>query len=322
MVSVRDRPCRQFLSLPNGVPSHDTFRRVISLLNPKRFEELFTRWVNRLQETFRGVVAIDGKSLRRSFNHQRELGPLHLVQAWSVEHGLVLGQEAVSDKSNEITAIPELLEQLSVAGNIVTIDAMGCQKEIAAKIRKKKADYVLALKKNHGDLFDDVELYFQSAAENDFHEFAGTTHQTVEKGHGRIETRRYFFTTDIGWSGADAEWKDLAAFGMVEATREINGKASTERRFYLTSLQSSAEEFATAVRGHWGIENSLHWVLDIVFREDESRTSDRNGARNLALLRKIALNLMKRDSSYKASLHNKRRRAAWDPEYLLLLLSS
>jgi predicted transposase YbfD/YdcC len=315
---VREQWFSKFLRLPNGIPSHDTFRRVFSLLNPKRFEELFTCWVRCLEETLRGVVAIDGKSLRRSFDGARELGPLHLVQAWSVDHGLVLGQEVVSGKSNEMTAIPQLLDQLSVEGNIVTIDAMGCQKDIAEEIRDKKADYVLALKRNHGNLYEDVELYFQTATVDDF---SGTTYETVEKGHGRIETRKYFLTNDVAWSGADAEWKDLAGFGMVEATREIHGITSTERRYYLTSLTSSAEEFGKAVRGHWGIENSLHWVLDVVFREDDSRVRERHAAQNLALLRKIALNVIKRDSSYKASLRAKRLRATWDPDYLLTLLT-
>jgi len=314
---------RQFLKLPNGVPSHDTFRRVFSLLSPEKFVGVFSKWVSALSEATDGeIVAIDGKTLRGSFDRASDKAALHVVNAWSCANGLVLGQVEVDGKSNEITAIPKLVEILELSGCTVTIDAMGCQKDIAEQIRDEGADYVLALKGNHGDLYEDVKLYFESHKSNDFADFKGEKHETVDGDHGRIETRRYYLETDIEWSGADAVWKDLAGFGMVEATREVNGKVSTETRYYLTSLTGSAEELARAVRNHWQVENSMHWVLDVAFREDDCRTRDRRAAQNFSLLRKIALNLLKNEKSVKVGVKGKRLRAGWDNQYLLRVLGA
>jgi len=314
---------RQFLKLPNGVPSHDTFRRVFSLLSPEKFVGVFSKWVSALSEATDGeIVAIDGKTLRGSFDRASDKAALHVVNAWSCANGLVLGQVEVDGKSNEITAIPKLVEILELSGCTVTIDAMGCQKDIAEQIRDEGADYVLALKGNHGDLYEDVKLYFESHKSNDFADFKGEKHETVDGAHGRIETRRYYLETDIEWSGADAVWKDLAGFGMVEATREVNGKVSTETRYYLTSLTGSAEELARAVRSHWQVENSMHWVLDVAFREDDCRTRDRRAAQNFSLLRKIALNLLKNDKSVNVGVKGQRLRAGWDNQYLLSVLGA
>jgi predicted transposase YbfD/YdcC len=312
----------QFLELPHGIPSHDTFRRVFMLLNPHKFAEAFVEWIRALSEGSKGaLVALDGKTLRRSFDRVREQAPIHLISAWCTKNRMTLGQYKVDGKSNEITAIPKLLELLDLRDCTVTIDAMGCQKSIAGNVRDAGADYMLALKSNHGDLYEDVKLYFETQASHDFAEFSGTLHQTVDADHGRIETRKYAITADIEWTGADAEWKDLAAIGMVEATREINGKTSLEQRFYLTSFRGDAKQFAELVRGHWQIENCAHWILDVAFREDDSRARAGNSAENFALLRRIALNLLKNETSIKLGVKNKRLCAGWSEEYLLKVLA-
>lgn len=314
---------REFLELPNGIPSHDTFRRVFSLVDPKQFADIFTKWIGAISEATDGeVVAIDGKTLRGSFDKSSGKAALHIVNAWSCANGVVLGQVEVDGKSNEITAIPKLLELLELSGCIVTIDAMGCQKDIAQKIREHGADYVLALKGNHGDLHEDVKIHFDAHISSDFEDFEGDFYETVDGDHGRIETRRYYLDDDISWSGADAVWRDLASFGMVESVREIDGKETREIRFYLTSLKGSAKEFAKAVRNHWQIENSMHWVLDVAFREDECRTRDRVAAQNFSLLRKIALNLLKNEKSVKVGVKGKRLRAGWDNKFLLKVIGA
>jgi len=303
---------REFLELRNGVPSHDTFRRVFSILDKDKFLEVFTNWTSALSEaTEKGVVAIDGKSLRRAMDRKTGLTPIHLVQAWSYEAGICLGQLAVREKSNEIDAIPRLLELLSLKGCTVTIDAMGCQKEIAAKIVEKEAGYALALKKNHPTLHAAVENYFKETPEDKLQ-----IYETTDGGeHGRIEVRKYLLSTDIAWSGADTQWDGLKAFGAVISTREINSKITTETRLYLTTL-TDVKEFGAAVRNHWSIENSLHWVLDVNFNEDSSRAHVGNSAFNLALLRKFALNLIKKESSQKMSFKGRKLMATWDTDYM------
>ena len=318
---AKEKWFKTFLKLPNGIPSHDTFRRVFLLLEPEKFADCFLSWISAVSQVTKGeVVALDGKTLRRSFDKASEQSALHMVSAWSSSNQVSLGQIQVDEKSNEITAIPKLLDILNVSGCIVTIDAMGCQKDIAAKIRDNAADYVLALKGNQGDLHADVELFFQTEKATHFKEFKGDFYETTDGEHGRIEVRRYFTTNEIDWLGADAEWKDIRSIGLVERERTVEGKTSMESAYYISSLDSSAQVFGNAVRSHWGIENSMHWVLDIAFREDESRVRKGNGPQNFAMLRKIALNLLKTEKSAKIGVKEKRLNAGWDHDYLIRVL--
>lgn len=312
----------RFLKLPNGIPSHDTFGRVFALLDPRQFSECFTNWTHSLRQSFAAeIVAIDGKTLRRSHDRAKGREPIHMVSAWARENGLVLGQRKVDSKSNEITAIPELLRALDLAGCIVTIDAMGCQKQIAQVIGEAQADYVLALKGNQGRLHAEVESFLEDAQVNGF---AGVAHdflETSEQGHGRRETRRYWITEEIAWLTAHDQWANLRAIGMVESSREHQGQVTTERRFYLCSVGADAPAFARAVRGHWAIENSLHWSLDVSFGEDRCRVRTGHAAENFAILRHLVLNLLKADTTKKVGLKAKQKCAGWDHHYLLSLLS-
>lgn len=311
-----------FLKLPHGIPSHDTFGRVFALLDPRQFSECFTNWTRNMRKSFHAeIVAIDGKTLRRSHDRAKGRESIHMVSAWARENGLVLGQRKVDSKSNEITAIPELLRTLDLAGCIVTIDAMGCQKQIAQEICQAKADYVLAVKGNQGILHAEVESFLEEAQ---IHSFAGVPHdflKTSEQSHGRRETRRYWVTEDIAWLSAHAQWAKLLSIGMVEATREYQGQTTMERRFYISTLGADAQTFARAVRGHWAIENSLHWSLDVSFCEDQSRVRVGHAAENFAILRHLALNLLKADITKKVGLKAKQKCAGWDHNYLLSLLS-
>ncbi len=315
-----------FLELPDGIPSHDTFNRVFSALDPHAFLECFGQWVQGICPNLSDeVVAIDGKALRRALN-QGEAIP-YIVSAWACEHGLALGQVKVDEKSNEITAVPQLLNALKLKGAIVTLDAMGCQKDIASHIIQRQADYVLALKGNHATALEEVKAFFEDAVPPCATQCAPTAdaarmdfYQTIDKGHGRIETRRYWQSTDLGWFEDKGLWKGLKSFGMVESIRRQKGKNTIERRYYLSSLPLDARRFAHAVRGHWGVENNLHWCLDIIFREDDNRARTRNAAQNLASLRRIALNLLKKEQTNKDFLRGKRFAAALDPNYLLHLL--
>ena len=314
---------RTFLELPNGIPSHDTFRRVFMLLDPRKFGECFMNWTAALNSnTNKEIIALDGKTIRHSFDVASEQSALHIVSAWSSTNNISLGQIRVENKSNEITAIPKLLDILDVSGAIVTIDAIGCQKEIASKVIENDADYVLCLKGNQGNLHEDVELFFQTQKSNNFNdeEFNFSVYETTDGEHGRIEIRRYYTTNDIEWLGADAVWRNIGSIGMVERERTVGGKTSFETNYYISSLTSNAEVFADAVRNHWGIENSLHWVLDMAFREDESRILKDNSPENFALLRKIALNLLKKDASLKVGIKAKRLKCGWDHNYLLRVL--
>ena len=310
-----------FLTLANGIPSHDTFNRVFRALDPEAFEKCFVSWVNSLRETIsKEIVAIDGKTVRRSFDNASGQSAIHIVGAWARENELVLGQVAVDDKSNEITAIPKLLRLLDLEGCIVTIDAMGCQKTIAVDIREQGADYVLELKKNHGNLFAATQTFFEGHSLEDFADLPHEYHETADGNHGRSEIRRYWITSEIAWSGAEADWQDLQSIAMVERIRTLGDKTETEIHFYLTSLNANAPQFARAARGHWSVENSLHWTLDVTFREDEARARKDHAAQNFATLRKIALNLIKTDKARKGSIRAKRRIAALDETYLLQLL--
>jgi predicted transposase YbfD/YdcC len=317
---------KSFLPLPNGIPSHDTFNRVFARLNPEQFQECFLEWVQDLVRAtggqIKGVVAIDGKSVCGSRDAPSGKGPIQMVSAWADSNGMVLGQVKVDDKSNEITAIPTLLRLLDLEGCIVTIDAMGCQKEIAAAITEGGGDYVLALKGNHSVLHQDVITTFNEGMDTHFKGMRHQTHETIEKGHGRIERRCYYLVDDplyMRYLDQQEEWLGLCSVGMVEAERKVAGVISKERRYYLCSV-SSVREFAGAARGHWGIENALHWVLDVAFREDHSRTRTDHAAHNFAILRHIALNLLKAEKSVKVGVKGKRLNCGWDHSYLFKVL--
>lgn len=316
---------KTFLSLPNGIPTHDTFNRVFQALDPQAFLECFIKWTEGLRTAVAGeIVAIDGKALRRSINRSNGKSLCHVVSAWATENGLALGQIKVDEKSNEITAIPGLVRSLKLSGCIVTIDAMGCQKKIAREIVEANADYVLSLKGNQKTVHEEVKSFMgnladqwqkapQSVKEVSYHE-------TVEKDHGRIETRRFWQSDNVEWFTDLKEWENLRSFGMIESTRDVKGETTSERRYFLSSLPLDVKQFAKATRNHWGVENSLHWVLDVVFNEDQSRVRTGFAAQNLAALRRMAINALKREPS-KRSMRLKIKRAGWDNDYLLAILA-
>lgn len=313
---------KQFLELPHGIPSHDTFRRVLSRLKPDELSQCFVRWTEALRESLDGdIVAIDGKTLRRSFDHAASQGAIHMVSAWANAHRLVLGQLKVDDKSNEITAIPTLLRMLELEGAIVTIDAMGCQKEIAKTITEQGAEYVLALKDNHPTLHEEVQRLFDDIKAERLDDLTSARHTTVDADHGRLETRHYWITSDIECLGVKGSWANIASVGLVESQREVGGAVSIEQRYFLTSLPCDAVRFAQAVRQHWGVENALHWVLDVSFREDDCRIRQGHGAQNMAVLRHMALNLLRREAGHKRGIKARRKRAGWDRDYLLQVLT-
>jgi predicted transposase YbfD/YdcC len=310
---------KTFLRLRNGAPTHDTYNRVFQALDPNSFSDCLARWTQSVRAMLGGeVVALDGKAVRRALNQGEDTRVI--VSAWATESGLLLGQRKVRDKSNEITIVPELLRALELAGCIVTADALHCQKNIAREIVEADADYVLALKGNQGTAFTEIKTFLDEAiARQEPHL---VSHQTTEKGHGRLEIRRYWQTEAITWFADREDWEGLRSVGVVEARREIRGRESVERRYYLSSLRPDAEKFARAVRGHWGVENQLHWVLDVVFGEDQSRARTGHAAENLAATRRLAVNLLRRDKTCKRSIKGKLMRAAIDPDYLKLILST
>ena len=314
---------KTFLELPNGIPSHDTVSRVFARLEPSKLQECFVSWVKAIAQLSEGeVIAIDGKSVRHSYDKGKGKGAIHMVSAWASENRLALGQVKVADKSNEITAIPQLLNILDIQGCIVTIDAMGAQKEIANQITEQGADYVLSLKGNQGNLHQDVQQLFDWASKTDFKDIEHELYQTIDKGHGRLEKRRYYLLGNVEYLVDAHQWKGLKRVGMIESERHIEGKpTTTERRYYLTSLDGGVERFARASRGHWGIENRLHWSLDVVFREDDSRIRSDHSPENMTLIRKIALNLLTKEPS-KGSKKRKRLKAGWDNDFLIQVLLS
>lgn len=309
----------QFLVLEKGIPSHDTFNRVFSVIDSSAFAKSFMAWAETLAERVKKVIAIDGKSLCATKSEVQGLGPLHLVNVWCCENQLVLGQERVADKSNEITAIPLLLDLLEISGSVITIDAMGCQKEICEKIIEKQADYVLSLKGNQGNLHKDVGLYFQSI-ESGRLKPEPHSHRVVEKNHGRIEEREYFAVSLP--KGLHSEgWKKLTSIVKVRAKRTIQEKVSTEDRYFISSIAAeNIVEISNAVRSHWQVENSLHWRLDMSFNEDRWRSKEGNAAENMAIINKMALNLLKKENTSKVGVKNRRLLAGWDEQYLAKVL--
>ncbi len=321
---------KTFLSLKNGIPSHDTFNRVFAALDPQAFGACFMAWTQSLRAAVaQEIVALDGKTLRRAL--AADQNSKVIVSAWAHSNGLVLGQLKVADKSNEITALPKLLRALELSGCIVTVDAMGTQKQIAKEIKEADADYVMALKGNHEVVHQEVKSFLDATVAEAVGPHppgarpsaavAGlATLQTVEKDHGRQETRRYYQSAALDWFADRAQWEGLQTVGMVEAEREVGGKRTMERRYYLSSLPLGVETFARAVRGHWAVENSLHWVLDVQMGEDDSRARTGYAAENLATLRRLALNLLKREATKKRGIRGKQLNASWDHAYLLRLL--
>lgn len=321
---------KTFLRLRNGIPSHDTFNRVFAALDPKEFLDCFLRWTQSLrQAVHQEIVALDGKALRRALDQGESLK--YVVSAWAESNGLVLGQLKVADKSNEITAVPELLRVLELSGCIVTTDAMGCQKKVAKEIIEADADYVLALKGNQETVHEEVKSFLDATLLEQqtprpkgakLSPAAATlaSLETVEKDHGRLEVRRYYQSDRLDWFADRSKWEGLKSFGMIESLREVDGQTTTERRYYLSSLPLDIKTFARAVRSHWGVENKVHWIMDVCFREDQSRARAGYAAENLATLRRLALNLLRQEKTKKRGIKGKQLNAGWDHAYLLRLL--
>ena len=317
---------RRHLKLPNGIPGKDTFRRVLSLLHPAAFQQCFQEWLSSLsvssddESDSNRHIAIDGKTLRRSHDKKKGLGPLHIVSAWASDRGITLGQVATDEKSNEITAIPQLLDIIDLEDAIVTIDAAGCQKTIAAQIVRGKGDFVLALKGNQGKLLDDVRLLMDCHIQDDFASCPVSRYVEVEQGHGRLESRSYYQITAPTYLHGRSEWKGLKTIGAAVRVYEENGVEKSDTRYYVSSLRRNGKRFANAVRNHWAIENTLHWSLDMTYREDESRVRNRTFADNLSWLRRMTLSLIKQHPGKQSNIM-KRRMAGWSVDFLMQILT-
>ncbi|MBP7050712.1 MAG: ISAs1 family transposase [Phycisphaerae bacterium] len=317
---------RRHLALPNGIPGKDTFRRVLGLLPPAAFQQCFQQWLQTLQTSAddepenKRHIAIDGKALRRSHDRQHGWGPLQIVSAWASDFGITLGQVATEEKSNEITAIPQLLERIDVQDAIVTLDAAGCQKTIAARIVQGKGDYVLALKGNQGKLFHDVEFLMLGPLQDDCSGGPVSRYVEVEQGHGRLEARTYYQMTAPSYLHERSQWKGLKTIGAAVRVYEEKGIEKRDVRYYLSSLRRNGRQFASVVRRHWGIENSLHWSLDMTYREDESRVRNRTFAENLSWLRRMTLGLIKQHPGKQSNIM-KRRMAGWSLDFLMQVLT-
>ena len=313
---------RTFLELPHGIPSHDTFGRVFAALEVKAFERAFQSWILDVAGTSQGkLIAIDGKTIRRSLDRASGKAAIHLVSAWVQENHAVFGQLAADGKSNEITAIPPLLDLLNLQEATVTIDAMGCQKEIAQKVRDRGGQYVLAVKANQGTLQEDIRLFLDEAVAQDFRGIEHDAYEQTEKGHGRLETRKCWTTSQIDWLRQRHDWPGLQSIAVVEGRRQIGTQVSTERRYFISSLPGrTAQRIAQAVRNHWCVENALHWSLDLCFGEDQSRARVGNAAENLSRVRRLALTLLKQETTAKVGIKAKRLMAGWDETYLLRVL--
>ena len=307
-----------FLALPNGIPSHDTLNRLFARLKPTEFQSCFISWMQAVHQVTHGdLLNVDGKTLRRACEAGNNRSFIHMVSVWSARNHLVLGQSKVDEKSNEITAIPKLLKLLDISGCLVSIDAMGCQTEIAATIIDQGADYALALKANHGNLYEDVTQLFEQADKEGFKTLKEASYITTEKGHGRIEIRRYVVMGHTEYLLGAENWKGLRSIGMAESERQINGQmASIERRYYLLSFANDVRRFAQSTRGHWSVENNLHWVLDVGFKEDTVQGCLGHSAENLAVIRHIGINLLSTEKTARVGTANKRLKAGWDNRYL------
>jgi predicted transposase YbfD/YdcC len=318
----KERWFRTFLELPHGIPSHDTFSRVFALIDAEQFQTSFRTWIAAVEERTEGeIIALDGKQLRRSHDKAEGKKAIYMVSAWASENSMVLGQRKVDDRSNEITAVPQLLDMLEVAGCIVTTDAMNCQVETAEKVIENEADYVFTVKDNQPRLLEAIQGLFDHPDEM---RWVDTDYdRTTDGNHGRLETRQCWTTSDpeyLAYIDSFADWPGLQSIGMIEAKRTTQKGTSIKRRYFISSLESNAKQLLHAVRTYWGIENKLHWVLDLAFREDESRVRKGNGPQNFAVLRHIALNLLKGEDTAKISIRAKRKKAGWDNDYLRKVL--
>jgi predicted transposase YbfD/YdcC len=317
----------EFLALPHGIPSHDTFGRVFALLDPERLHQAFVAWMRALADCCQEVIALDGKTIRRSLDRADGTGPIHVVSAWASRNELVLAQFKVEAKSNEITALPELLSMLNLEGKVVTIDAMGCQVEVARQIIDQGGDYVLSLKENQPSLYgESAELFVWLKGPHAIDEEVVFGYdEQVDGGHGRVETRKVWCTHALEGVVACERWPGLTSLVMVESTRHLSGQDHLEHRYYISSLpgatDADAKRFNGIIRTHWEIENRVHWVLDVAMAEDSNRTRPGESAQNLALIRKLALNLLRRETSVQAGFAAKQKRAGWDHNYLLKILA-
>lgn len=315
----------QFLDMSHGVPSHDTFGRVFARIDTQQFQQCFISWVQAVfQETHGQVVAVDGKTARRSHDRSKGQEAIHMVSVWATASHLVLAQQKIEEKSNEIRAIPELLRLLDISGCIITIDAMGTQTDIAEQIIDQQADYLLAVKDNQAHLHEDIDLLFRLAQDNDFQTVESTYARSVNKDHGRIEIRECWAISgqdSLQFLRNHSQWAGLKTLAMISGRRQLAGKTTTETRYYISSLPNDAQQILHAARSHWGVENSLHWVLDVVMREDDSRIRKDNAPANMTMLRHIALNLLKQEKTLKRGIQGKRLKAAMNPAYLLKVLT-